>query len=103
KAPPSSRFLHVCDRDGSVKSLPLCFRLPADFADGDHLTPEDAPKIESSGPIPNALFLLPDGLLLGAGYQSSRSIAGFWKIPFTDIEALLAVTPASSPTQPAAP
>ena len=97
KAPPDNAFLHVFDQDGSMKSLPLDLDPRAKGGDAQKLSEHAYKQLIESAPAPGALFAVADGLLIGFDKTSSHSVTSIWKIPFTEINALLAKTPSFSP------
>jgi len=92
-----NRYLHVFDRDGSVRSLPLDFA-PDNTGNRPGLTNEHLERLRQSGPVPTGIIAGVDGLLLCSGQTHYTSIMAIWKIPFSEIDALLKTTAPAPPS-----
>lgn len=92
KLAPTNRFLHVFDRDGSVRSLPLDFAPDTNAENRPGLSEEHLQRLRESGPVPKGLIAGNDGLILCSGRSTYTAIDAIWKIPFSEIDALLQTT-----------
>lgn len=92
KQGPINRNLHVFDRDGSVRTLPLDFAPDTNAAGRSGLTEEHLTRLGQSGPVPAGIAAGKDGLLISTSASTHSSIGAFWTIPYSDIEALLQST-----------
>lgn len=98
KQAPTNRFLHVFDRDGSVRSLPLDFAPDTNAENRPGLSEEHLLRLRESGPVPKGIIAGDDGLILCSARGTYSAIDAIWKIPFSRIDALLQTTaPATAP------
>lgn len=95
---PINRYLHVFDRDGSVRSLPLDFAPDNNAGSRPGLSNEHLEHLRQSCPVPTGIIAGADGLILCSGHSNYTSIEAIWKIPFSEIDALLQTTAPAPPS-----